>query len=756
MTLEPAATSDPLVGKTLSHFVLTERLGAGGMGVVYRARDQRLPRDVAIKLLPPGALATEDARARFWREALALSRLQHPGIAVLYEFDREGDTDFLVLEHVPGETLEARLARGPLEEREVLAVAQQIVAALAAAHAEGIVHRDLKPGNVMVTPAGQVKMLDFGVARLAAGAMDEKRAGATTVATRLGTLAYMAPEQLFGSNVDVRADVYSAGVMLFQMATGRLPFEDVESAALAQRVLVEPPPPPSSVRPGVSMQLEKVILRCLEKTPDRRYANADALAEDLRALTERRPVSAAPASVIDSLVVLPLENLSRDPAEEYFADGMTDTLIATLTEIGALRVISRTSAMRYKGTRESLPEIARALRVAAVVEGTVMRSGDRVRITARLVEAAGDRALWSRSYERELSDVLALQSEVAQSIADEIRVRVTPEEQARLTRPREVDPGALEAYLEARHHWGRRTPEGLSRSVDLFRAALDRQQSYAAAWAGLADAWNLIGMFRLRRPSEAFPMARSAAQRALALEPEMAEAQTALAFASHYFGWDWAGAEQTYRRTIASQPGYANAHHWYADFLSSKGRTDEALTAVRRARELDPFSAPVAVTEGHVLYFARRYDQALALIRSQRELFPDFAMVHLDLGRTLEELGRYDEARAAFEQGGGLMGADPATFAPLAQLAARAGQKDRAEAVVGRMIEARRLRYVSPYTIATVLAALGDRDRSFEWLEKALEERDPMMTFLLVHPRLDPLRGDPRFDALVRRVGLVR
>jgi TolB-like protein/Tfp pilus assembly protein PilF len=638
----------------------------------------------------------------------------------------------------------------------VLAIAQQIVAALAAAHAEGIIHRDLKPGNVMVTPSGQVKMLDFGVARLVVGPSEEVHSGTTTVATRIGTLAYMAPEQLFGSDVDVRADVYAAGVMLFQMTTGRLPFEETESAALAQRVLAEPPPRPSQIRSGVSTQLDQVILRCLEKTPDRRYANVDALADDLRALAERRPVSAAPAAVIDSLVVLPLANLSGDPAQEYFADGMTDTLIATLTEIGALRVISRTSAMRYKGASQPLPEIAHALRVAAVIEGTVQRSADRVRITARLVDAAGDRVLWSKTYERELADVLAMQSEVAQSIADEIRVRVTPEEHARLSRAREVVPRALEAYLEARYHWGTRTPDGLRRSVELFQTALERQPTYSAAWAGLADAWNLIGMFRLRRPSEAFPMARSAAARALALEPEMAEAQTALAFASHYFGWDWNASETGYRRTIAQNPGFANAHHWYADFLSSKGRTEEGLAAIRRARELDPLSPPVAVTEGHVLYFARRFEEALAQIYAQRALFPEFAMVHLDLGRALEEVGRFDEARASFEHGGRLMGADPGSFAPLAQLAARSGNTAKAETIVGRLIEARKQRYVSPYTIATVLTAIGDRDRAFEWMEKALEERDPMMTFLMVHPRLDPLRGDVRFDALVRRVGLLR
>jgi TolB-like protein len=614
----------------------------------------------------------------------------------------------------------------------------------------------LKPGNVMVTPAGQVKMLDFGVARLAADAAGDAVSQTTSATTRVGTLAYMAPEQLFGSDVDARADLYSAGVMLYQMATERLPHEAPDYASLAQKILNEAPIPPRARRDGLSADLERVILRCLEKKPGARYPSADALAQDLRALAERRPIAGAAPSSIGSLVVLPLENLSRDPGEEYFADGMTDALIANFAHIAALRVISRTSAMRYKGSREPLPAIARALDVNAVVEGSVLRAGDRVRITAQLVDAAGDRTLWSGTYEREVGDMLALQSEVARAIVEEIRVKLTPRERSRLAGPRAIAPEALDAYLRARHSVEKRTAPALDRALELFRAALDIEPSWAPAWAGLADTWNLIGVFRLRRPSETFPMARSAAERALAIDPDMAEAHTALAFASLFFRWDFAAAEQGYRRAIAQAPGYANAYQWFADFLSAMGRTDEGLAAAASAMQLDPLSPVIALGEATVLYYARRYAEAQAECRRVIEIYPEFQFGHLDLGRALEAEGRLEEAEAAFASAARIAGADPLTHAPLGQIAGMRGDKARALDCARRLIESRRQRFVSPYTIANLHVVAGEKDAAFEWLERGLEERDPMMVYTKVHPRLDSLRGDARFDSLLRRVGLTR
>ena len=746
------AARDPLAGRRLSHYRVLERIGAGGMGVVYRAEDERLPREVAIKVLPAGALADPGVRARFHREAVALARLSHPAIATLFEYDRADDLDFLVMEYVPGETLEQRLARGPLAEEQATALALQIAGALAAAHEQGVVHRDLKPGNVVVTPRGQVKVLDFGVAKFVGGAAPEDVTVRTTGAPGVvGTLAYMAPEQLLESGVDARTDLYALGVVLYRMTTGRLPFEGLPPLALVNRILNEPPAAPRTLRAQLSPALEALILRCLEKEPARRPGSAAALAAELSG--EAAAPLTAPAA-LRSIVVLPLENLTGDPGQEYFADGMTEALIAALAPIGALRVISRTSAMRYKGVRRPLPEIARELGVEAVVEGSVLRSGDQVRITAQLVDAAADRTLWAFSVEREMCDVLALQREVARTIVDEVRVRLTPQESARMHEPRRVDPRALEHVLRGRFLWNKRTPAEVRRSIESFHAAIGIAPDYAAAWSGLADAWNIVGAFRMQPPGEAFAFARDAAERALDLDSELAEAHSSLAFSLQHGPWDFAGSERSFRRAIDLNPNYVTAHHWFSDLLVVLGRFDEALAAVQRAREMDPLSPIVGSTEAALHYYARRFDVARAVLEPLIELHPDFVPAQLDLGRALEELGRLDEAQVAFERGARMAGVPLEESSPLAHLWALRGERARAEAVVERLRAAAAHRHVSPYTIANIYAALPDADLAFEWLERAYAERDPMIIYLRVHPRLDRLRGDPRLDALARRVGL--
>ncbi len=762
---DPTAPPDPLVGSRLSHYRVLERIGSGGMGVVYKASDERLPREVAIKVLPAGALADPERRARFRREAVALARLNHPAIATLFEFDQAADLDFLVMEFVAGETLEARLARGPLAEDEIVALTLQVLDGLTAAHERGVVHRDLKPGNIVVTPRGQVKLLDFGVAKfVGADRALEASVHTTGVGGLAGTLAYMAPEQLLETAVDARADLYAVGVVLYRMATGRLPFTDQPPLALVNRILNDPPPSARALRADLAPGLDDLIRRCLEKDPARRPPSADALAAELRRALEPARDGAAPEAeggrpgrpALHSLVVLPLENISGDSGQEYFADGMTDALIANLASIEALRVISRTSAMRFKGARRPLPEIARELAVQGVIEGTVLRSGERVRITAQLVDAAADRTLWAFSVERELRDALALQSEVARAVADEIRVRVTPQEQARLREPRPVDPRALEQVLRGRFFWNKRNEADVRRSIELFHAALEVAPGYAAAWAGLADAWNILGAFRIELPLAAFARARDAAERALELDPALAEAHAALAFAVQHAAWDWAKAEESFRRAIAANPGYATARHWYGEFLGAFERFDQGLVEVRRARQSDPFSPVVGMAEATVLYYARRFEESLAVLDELVELHPDFALVHLDRGRTLEELGRLDEARAEFESGARLVGTDPAESAPLGHVYAVGGERAKAEAIVARLREAGASRHVSPYSIATIYAGLKDVDRAFAWLEPAFVQRDPMMLYLNVHPRLDALRGDPRFAGLVHRIGLAR
>ncbi len=748
-----------MIGRTLTHYEIVERLGAGGMGVVYRARDLRLEREVAIKLLPPGALGDEQARARFRREALALSRLNHPAIATLYDFDREGDVDFLVMELVTGPSLEARLAAGPFAEEEILVIGGQIASALEAAHEQGVVHRDLKPANIVLTARGHAKVLDFGVAQLAPGpaTLSFVTTGAGTIA---GTPAYMAPEQILGNEVGPSADLYALGVVLYRLATGSVPFDGANLVALANQVLNAAPPAPRRARSELSPGLEALILRCLEKEPRRRPASAAEVVATLREIRAGGPARtaspevAAPAGTIRSLAVLPLENLSGDPLQEFFADGMTDALISDLAQIGALRVISRTTAMQYKGARLSLPEIGRALAVDAIVEGSVARHGDRVRVTVQLVDARADRSLWSRGYEREVGSVLTLQSEVARAVAEEIRIQLSPKEEARLTRARPVHPEAYDHYLRGRFYWSKRAPEALDQAIQEFRLAIEVDPLYAAAYSGLADCYSVIGAFRWKPSRDVFSRAKAAARRALELDPGLAEAHASLGFALEYNDWDWQGADEAYRRAIELNPGYATGHSWRSDFLTSLGRFDEAIEASLRAVALDPLSGIVVTSLGDCYYYARRYDEAVVRYREAMEIDPGFQLARFNLGRVFEEQGLFDEALAEFTIAVRAVGQDPEASTALGHGYAMAGQTERAEAIARRLEELWWEGRGAPYPIATIYAALGRLDEAFQWLERAFEERDRMIGMLRVHPRLDPLRGDPRFEDLARRVGI--
>ena len=748
-----------MLGMTLSHYRILHHVAAGGMGVVYCARDERLDREVALKVLPEGALADAPARARFRNEARALSRLNHPGIATIFEFDSENGTDFLVMEYVPGTTLAERISAGALPESELLDLGIQIAEALETAHEQGVVHRDLKPDNILVTPRGRVKVLDFGLAKL----LEPSGAPAATAATRTGsapalagTLAYMAPEQFLGTGVDARADLFALGLVLYEMATGKHPYADQPPAAMMYAIVNTRPAPPRRERPGLSPRLEAAILKALEKQPERRQATAKALADELRSITASGGAVSvtAPAPRIESIAVLPLANLSGDAAQEFFTDGMTEALIASLAQIRALRVISRTSAMQYKGAKQPLPEIARALNVDAIVEGGVLRSGERVRVTANLIEAATDRHLWSKSYERDVGDVLGLQGAVARAIADEIRVEITPREQRRLATRRTVNPLAYEAYLRGRYYWNRRTPAELRRGIEFFQQAIEADPTYAEAYAGLADSYSVLADQSAMRPSEGFAIARAAIERALEIDDQIAEAHTSLGFLRGFSDWNWAGAEQSYRQAIALNPGYATAHQWYAEILVTQARFDEALEAARRAHSLDPLAFIIGTTVGDALYFARRYDEAIAQLRATIDMEPRFVPAHNDLGRVLVQIGRYEEGIAEFQTALQLAGGESKTSAGLAHACALAGRAAEARSILANLEARADTGLVSLHAIAVIHLALGEIEPAFTWLERAYRERDRALVWAKVHPRLDGLRPDPRFEALLRRMGL--
>ena len=491
-------------GTVLGRYRLLERIGEGGMGEVWKAHDDNLDRDVAIKMLLHGTLGSATSRERFRREALVLSRLSHPGVATIFDFDLRNGCEFLVMEYVAGGTLESRLAVGPLPIDDVLRLGAGIAEALDNAHRNGFLHRDLKPGNVALTADGHPKILDFGIALLLAD--DKALAGRITqTGTFVGSLPYMAPEQLSGDVPDARTDIYALGVLLFEMLTGRVPFVKDRFEALMFAIISTAAVSVRSLRPDVPPALDRLVAECLRKDPAHRPPSAAHISEALRGFREGVPTAALPLpppNVIRAIAVLPLRNVSRDASQEYFADGMTESLISDLAKVKALRVISRTSVMTYKGVDRPLPEIARELGVDAIVEGTVLRANDRVRITAQLIDAPRESHLWAESYERDLRDVLSLQAELAQAIARQVQVKVTPRERAELARTQKVDPESYEAYLKGRYHWNRRSGEGLGKAIQCFHHAIVRDPTYAAAYSGLADCFSSLGWWGFVCPED--------------------------------------------------------------------------------------------------------------------------------------------------------------------------------------------------------------------------------------------------------------
>jgi serine/threonine-protein kinase len=692
-------------------------------------------------------------------EARAASALNHPNIVTIHDIGECAGTPYIAMELVEGETLKALLAEGALPAGQLLRLATEIAEGLAKAHEAGIVHRDLKPENLMVTSDGYVKILDFGLAKLRTQPTETESdvATATTEGTVLGTAGYMSPEQAKGHSADFRSDQFSLGSILYEMASGRRVFRRETAVQTLSAIIDDTPQPLQRVRPELPAQLCVIVDRCLAKLPEERYDSTRDLARELRGLSEGLPSSglqreAALERPIESLVVLPLVDLRPEPGEEYFADGMTEALITDLAKIGALKVISRTSAMQYKGEDKTPPQIAEELNVDAVVEGSVLRAGDRVRITAQLINAKTDQHLWADSYDRDLGDVLSLQSEVARAVAEQIQIKLTPQEEARLASTRPVDPEAHEAYLKGRHAFSRFSVEGYNRGIQCFNKAIDKDPSCAPAYAGLADCYCYLGFLESAPPRELYPKAKDAVLKSLELDNMLADAHTSLGQIRFMYDWEWGSAKREFQRAIELNPNSAASHLFYAVYLTNLGRVDEAFPEIRRALELDPLSAGASQFLGYSYVVARRYDEAISQLHKTLELDPNFPLAHSTLGIAHFQKGLFDEAIGAFQQALNIAGDTPYFSAWLAQAFAKSGKRDEARTIFQELQALSKERYTSSVYFAWVCLALGETDQAFEWLEKAYDERATELTWTPSAPGFDPIRADPRFQDILRRM----
>jgi len=787
-----------MIGTVVSHYKILEKLGEGGMGVVYKAQDLKLDRFVALKFLSQHVSVSQVEHARFVQEAKAAAALNHPNICTIHGIEGDEDRMFIVMEYVDGDNL-GHLESQKLELEAILAFSIQIAEALQEAHAKGIVHRDIKADNIMVNSKNHVKVMDFGLAKL------KGSVGLTKSTSTIGTLAYMAPEQIQGLEVDARADIFSFGVLLYMMLTGRFPFRGEHAAGIMYSIMNESPEELEHLMPNAPRELSHIIQRCLEKKRENRYQEMKEIVVELRRLerdvriktTEpegrRTQTSVAPgaprhvarwlwtmrtklivagivilvcavgtyyilgrsAASINSIAVMPFANTARDLELEYICDGLTENVINTMSQIPNLKVISWSTASRYKAKEIDAKTVGNELHVDAVLSGHIIKRDSMLLVSAELIDADDNTQLWGDHYSSKLVDLMVLETDISKTIAEKLRLRLSQETHRRVAKLYTENTDAYQIYLKGRYQWNKRTPESLRKSIEYFEQAIQNDPEYALAYAGLADAYTVYGNFSLIRPQESFPKAKLAAVKALELDENLVEAHTSLGYASMYYDRDWASAERSFKRAIELNPNYATAHSWYSFLLTLTGRFPEAARERSLALDLDPLSPAINTDAGITAYFQGNVDEATRFYQKTLEIDPLFVAAYVPLGGAYLRGRKFDKALEVLGRASMFSSGHPITVAALGYAYAMSGRSEDAVNMLELLLNRRdEGEYVSPYWIAVLYMGLEKADQALEWLEKALKERDGYMVFINVEPIFESLRSHPSFKAILTKMNL--
>ena len=787
-----------MIGQTISHYRIVEELGRGGMGVVYKAQDLKLDRTVALKFLPPKVAADAETRTRFLQEAKAAAALNHSNICTIYGVEESAGTMFIAMEYIEGGTLRTRLPFAKVDDALTMAI--QIGEALQEAHARGIVHRDIKADNIMVTSRGQAKVMDFGLAKV------KGMLRLTRASSAMGTIGYMAPEQLQGGEADHRSDIFSFGVLLFEMLTGKFPFRGEHEAAITYSVVNEEPQLLTAYLPDAPSGLTHILRRALEKDPEDRYQSIADMVSELRREqkrstrleqtpeiempmprgsptdgSRRKPMEFSKKKVIlvgavggivlalaiaisvlsghrqtiDSLAVMPFENVGGDPNTEYLSDGITESLMNTLSQLSHLTVMSRSSVFHYKGKGIDPQKAGKELGVKAVLAGRVTQRGDYLQISTELVDVSNNSHLWGEQYNKKFSDILAIQEEISKEISKQLSVKLVGEDESKLSKRPTENTEAYQLYLKGRFHWNKRKADDLQRAVDYFNQAIDLDPKFALAYAGLASTYAVLPEYSGLPEHDLIPKGEAAAMKAMEFDPALAEPHAVLGMIKHAYQWDWQGAERELKRAIELNPKYPTNFHWYSICLRQQGKYKEALPEITRALDLDPLSLIINLNVGEVYCQLGKYDLGIEQLKKTLELDPNFAKAHQSLGMVYVKQGKFDDALRELETVRQIVGeATPYALGDLAYTYARAGKKDEAVRILDMLREYSRQGFTLSVQTAEVYAGLGDRDKAFEWLEKGYSERNSNLPWIKVDYVWDDLRSDPRYTALLKKIGM--